>query len=76
VAGEVAETVVGGVFVGFAKRRAIENLFDEFIDGKAVVESGNSYRAQFLACLIIRHRIFSVQMANTNAFKLITCVPN
>src|ERR1700674_2109905 len=38
VAGEVAETVVGSVFVGFAERRVIENLFDEFVDGEAIVE--------------------------------------
>src|ERR1700674_3904104 len=38
VAGEVAETVVGGVFVGFAERRVIEYLFDEFVDGEAVIE--------------------------------------
>src|SRR6266446_4725637 len=38
VAGEVAEAVVGGVFVGFAERGVVENLFDEFVDGEAVIE--------------------------------------
>src|SRR6266446_357440 len=38
VAGEIAEAVVGGVFVGFAERGVFEDLFDEFVDGEAVVE--------------------------------------
>src|SRR5205807_3384292 len=38
VPGEVAQAVVGGVFVGFAERGVIENLLDEFVDGEAVVE--------------------------------------
>src|SRR6266446_4329120 len=38
VAGEIAEAVVGGVFVGFAERGVVEDLFDEFVDGEAVVE--------------------------------------
>src|SRR5256885_8429746 len=38
VPSEVAEAVVGGVFVGFAERGVIENLLDEFVDGETVVE--------------------------------------
>src|SRR6267378_434932 len=38
VAGEVAEAIIGGVFVSFTERRVIENLLDEFVDGQAVVE--------------------------------------
>jgi len=36
---EVSEAVVGGVFVKFAERRVIENLFDEFVDGEAVIKN-------------------------------------
>src|SRR6266403_430334 len=42
VTGEIAEAVVGGVFVGFAERGVVENLFDEFVDGQAVVEDHHS----------------------------------
>src|SRR5713101_2578049 len=38
VAGEVAEAVVGGIFIGFAERGVVENLFDEFVDGEGVIE--------------------------------------
>src|SRR2546427_9772827 len=38
VASEIAEAVVGGVFVEFAERRIVENLLDKFVDGEAVVE--------------------------------------
>src|SRR5205814_384280 len=38
VPSEVAEAVVGGVFVGFAERGVIENLLDEFVDGETAVE--------------------------------------
>src|SRR6266436_263467 len=38
VPSEVAEAVVGGVFVGFAERGVIEDLLDEFVDGEAVIE--------------------------------------
>src|SRR6266478_9102877 len=38
VPSEVAEAVVGGVFIEFAERGVIENLLDEFVDGEAVVE--------------------------------------
>src|SRR6266404_6925193 len=38
VAGEIAEAVVGGVFVGFAERGVVEDLFDEFVNGQAVIE--------------------------------------
>src|ERR1700757_4025763 len=34
VPSEVAEAVVGGVFVGFAERGIIENLLGEFVDGE------------------------------------------
>jgi len=39
MAGEIAEAVVGRVLVSFAKRRIIEYLLDEFVDGLAVVEN-------------------------------------
>src|SRR5207245_8314771 len=38
VASEIAEAVVGGVFVEFAERRIVENLLDKFVDSEAVVE--------------------------------------
>ena len=38
VAGEIAEAVVGGVLIGFAERGVVEDLFDEFVDGEAVIE--------------------------------------
>src|SRR6266481_3732743 len=39
VAGEIAETIVGGVFVKFAERGIVENLLDKFVDGEAIVEN-------------------------------------
>jgi len=39
VACEVSEAVVGAYFVKFAERRVIENLFDEFVDGEAIVQN-------------------------------------
>src|SRR2546426_10498421 len=39
MASEIAEAVVGGVFVEFAERRIVENLLDKFVDGEAVVEN-------------------------------------
>src|SRR5882724_8287850 len=38
VAGEIAEAIVGGVLVGFAERGVVKDLFDEFVDGEAVIE--------------------------------------
>ena len=38
VARKIAETVVCGVFVGFAERRIVEDLFDKFVYGQAIVE--------------------------------------
>src|SRR5713101_823577 len=38
MAGEIAEAVVGRVFVRLAERGVIENLLDEFVDGKAVIQ--------------------------------------
>src|ERR1700740_1181914 len=39
VAGEVAEAVVGGILISFAKRGIVENLLDEFVDAEAFVEN-------------------------------------
>src|SRR5580658_4937305 len=42
MAGEIAEAVVSGVFVGFAECGVIEDLFDEFVDGKAFIQDHHS----------------------------------
>src|SRR5277367_1899157 len=40
--GEIAEAVVGGVFVRLAQCGIVEDLLDEFVDGLAVVEDHHS----------------------------------
>ena len=52
MAGQVAETVVGGVLVEFAERRIIENLFDEFVDGGAVVQDHQADVDEFGGVLV------------------------
>ncbi len=47
VACEVSEAVVGSVFVKFAERRIVENLFNKFVDGEAVVEDHHANVDEF-----------------------------
>ncbi len=47
MAGEVAEAVVGGVLVEFTERRIIKDLFDELVDGEAVVEDHHANVDEF-----------------------------
>src|SRR5258708_24297151 len=47
VAGEIAEAIVGSVFVEFAERRIIENLFDKFVDSEAIVEDHHTHVDEF-----------------------------
>ena len=47
VAGEIAEAIVGCVFVGLAQRRIVENLLDEFVDRQAFVQDGHADVDQF-----------------------------
>ena len=38
VAGEIAEAVIGGVFISFAEGGIVEDLLDELVDGKSVIK--------------------------------------
>src|SRR5437899_9121119 len=42
VACQIAEAIVRGILISFAECRIIENLFDEFIDGEALVQNGQA----------------------------------
>src|SRR5260370_8428304 len=47
VASEIAEAIVGSVCVKFGERRIIENLFDKFVDGEAIVQNHHANVDEF-----------------------------